>query len=180
MRSRRTTTLTIACLVAFLAALPAAASAGSLLSGYGGPGQGSQVILGSSLIKGGGGSGGPSNGGGSNGGGEPTTAAGAQTAAPATVSAVTSHSTRPHTASGTSRHGVAGGGPGKQVRVAGSVQAHPAFSAAVPARAEPEGPTTVGVSRENLLYVLLALGALIFTGLLTKRMARPVAASRHG
>jgi hypothetical protein len=49
-------------------ALPALATAGSLLSGYGGPGQGSQQLLGSSVIGGGAGSGGGSGGAGSGGG----------------------------------------------------------------------------------------------------------------
>ena len=58
MRSRRMITPTIA-LVALSAAMPVAASASSLLSGYGGPGQGNQAILGSALL-GGGSSGGSS------------------------------------------------------------------------------------------------------------------------
>ena len=54
MRSRRIITSAIACIAALsaAAAMPVAAPAGSLLSGYGGPGQGSQVILGSSLVNG--------------------------------------------------------------------------------------------------------------------------------
>ncbi|HXP28462.1 MAG TPA: hypothetical protein VN804_01790, partial [Solirubrobacteraceae bacterium] len=45
-------------------AAPQAALAGSLLSGYGGPGEGSQALIGASLVKGprGGGGGGSSSG----------------------------------------------------------------------------------------------------------------------
>src|SRR5271163_4080247 len=55
MRSRRTITLTIASLMTLSAAFPVAAWAGPLLSGYGGPGQGSQAIIGGGLVNGGGG-----------------------------------------------------------------------------------------------------------------------------
>src|SRR5438309_8805588 len=46
------------------AAVPATAHAGPLLSGYGGPGQGNQAILGSALVGGSSGGGGTSGGGG--------------------------------------------------------------------------------------------------------------------
>jgi hypothetical protein len=180
MRSRRTITLTLTYLVAALMAFPALASAGSLLSGYGGPGQGSQVILGSSLIKGGGGGNGPRNGGGSSGTRQSSASgAGAQPAAPATgaLAAHTSRPARSHSNPGARGHALATGG---QVRVAGGAQAQASPSQAAAVRAEPEGPTTIGVSRENLLYTLLALGALILTGLVTKRLARSTAASEAG
>ena len=79
MRSRRIITPAIACIAATLAASPAAAPASPLLSGYGGPGQGSQVILGSSLVNGSaeGGGGGSQGGGGSTGAGESSSAAAA-------------------------------------------------------------------------------------------------------
>ncbi len=58
-RRRGAALVTTILAVAVSAALPAGAQAGSLLSGYGGPGQGSQAVLGSTLINGpGGGSGG--------------------------------------------------------------------------------------------------------------------------
>src|ERR1700736_6516079 len=50
------------------AALPTTADAGPLLSGYGGPGQGNQAILGSTLLGGSAGGSGTSGGGGSRGG----------------------------------------------------------------------------------------------------------------
>ena len=68
MRSRRIIASAVICIAGLLAAMPAAASAGSLLSGYGGPGEGSQVILGASLVNGPRGGGGSPGGGGSQGG----------------------------------------------------------------------------------------------------------------
>jgi hypothetical protein len=180
MRSRRTITLTLTCLVAALMALPAAASAGPLLSGYGGPGQGSQVILGSSLIKGGGGGDGPRNGGGSSGTGESSASGSGAQPATAATGALATHAVRParpHSKPRGRGRAVATGG---QVTVVGGAQAQTSSSPAAAVRAEAEGPTTIGVSRENLLYMLLALGALILTGLLTKRLARSTPASGAG
>ena len=173
MRSRRTITLTIAGLMTLSAALPVAASAGPLLSGYGGPGQGSQAIIGGGLVNGGGG--GPPSGGGPSGTGESGTPGNAGTGS-APVSA--------------SR---GGGGPltAKHILKSGSARKHPALSGgsasaggsaslSVAAQHVSEGSGAFGVSAESLLLVFLALGALIFTGLVTRRMARPSAASRHG
>src|SRR4051812_5612016 len=68
MKSQRRPMLIAALLAAgALACAPAGADAGSLLSGYGGPGQGSQALLGSALIGGGGGSSSGGSGGGSGG-----------------------------------------------------------------------------------------------------------------
>jgi hypothetical protein len=182
MRSRRTITLTSACLMtlSLLAALPVAASAGSLLSGYGGPGQGSQAIIGASLVNGGGGTGGPR--GGDSGGGS---GAGAGPASSATSSVPTGTSPG-GTVAVRSRPGkhVGGAGSGKRRNSpVGSVSAGgsegspaPSSSAAArlaAARLAPEGASTLGLSRENLLFVLLALGALILTGFFTRRMAGP-------
>jgi hypothetical protein len=180
MRSRRTTTLTITFLAAVSAALPAAASAGSLLSGYGGPGQGSQVILGSSLIKGGGGGDGRGNGGGSSGTGESSASGAGSQQATAATGALGTHTSRP--AKPRSDHGAGGHAvpTGGRIGVAGATQAQAPSSPAAAVRAEPEGPTTIGVSRENLLYMLLALAALIVTGLLTRRMARSRTVSGAG
>src|SRR5258705_13375486 len=64
MKSRRKITPIIAGLAAATALIPASAQASSVLSGYGGPGQGNQVILGAALLNGPrGGSGGGSGGG---------------------------------------------------------------------------------------------------------------------
>jgi hypothetical protein len=152
-------TPTIACLVALSAVMPAAAQASSLLSGYGGPGQGSQVILGSSLINGG-------SSGGSSGGGQSSTAGargtGKASGAPG---------------SGASKHAVTRGGAGRHPggRVAGAsgngAQVYPTSSSALAREAGASQP--FGLSGRDVVYILLGLVALIFIGVLTRRMARP-------
>ena len=165
--------------------MPAAAPAGSLLSGYGGPGQGSQVILGGSLVNG------PRNGGGSQGGGGSQSGSsqggGSQTAADSagTGESSTVATSGPGTGSagkaparpGATKHartvlghekqvaGSVGGGSGSGVR---AQSASPAATAARPAA---EGSETLGVSGMDLLYILLAVGALLLTGVLTRRIA---------
>src|SRR5271163_3212860 len=167
MRSRRTITLTIASLMTLSAALPVAAWAGPLLSGYGGPGQGSQAIIGGGLVNGGGG--GPS------GTGESATPGNAGSAS-APVSA-----SRGGGAPATVKHVAKNGSARKRPALAGgSAAAGGSASFSVAARHVSEGSGAFGVSAESLLLVFLALGALIFTGLVTRRMARPSAASRHG
>ena len=52
MRSHRTTIFIGAFCATLAVAAPAPALASSLLSGYGGPGQGNQAILGSALVNG--------------------------------------------------------------------------------------------------------------------------------
>src|ERR1700690_4279436 len=62
MRGHRRTITAIVALLSMLALVPAAALAGPLLSGYGGPGQGNQAILGAGLGGGRGGDGGGGHG----------------------------------------------------------------------------------------------------------------------
>jgi hypothetical protein len=56
---------------------------------------------------------------------------------------------------------------------------YPVSRAAV-ARSAGDGSGTLGVSGVDFLYILLALGALILTGLITKRIARTSAAGGAG
>jgi hypothetical protein len=178
MTSRRTITLTTACLLtlSLSAALPAAAPAGSLLSGYGGPGQGSQEIIGAGLVNGGsrgGGSGGGSSGSGSEG------AVRSATAAPAGV------------ATGTSQAAAAlvRGRPGKPAArathraqrikgqvgsvAAGGTKPYSALSPAAAVQAVPGGSSGLGLSNASLFYIALALLALILTGLFMRLLVRP-------
>ena len=151
MTSHRRIFLTVAIGAAVPVSMPALAVANSLLSGYGGPGQGSQAILGSALL--GGGTGGGGAGGGSTGGGlgvspgppnlsEPSGGAGSSASATTDVG---NAPTRKATG-GASSSGHTG---------AGAVQSE-----------------TLGLSGDDLLYVLLALAAVAFTGVLTRRLAR--------
>jgi hypothetical protein len=175
MRCLRTITLTIASLMTLSAALPGAASAGPLLSGYGGPGEGSQAILGGGLVNGGGG--GPPSG-----GGRPSIAASSGEPATARTGSVPINTSRGASGSGIGKRVVKGGrGAGKRPAVqGGSVSAGASAPLGVAARHVSEGSGTLGLSGEAILLLFLALGALIFTGLMTRRLARPDAASRHG
>jgi hypothetical protein len=169
MSSRRIITSIIACLVAVSAALPAAASAGSLLSGYGGPGAGNQAILGSSLLNGGGGppAGGPGGGGLSTPASGGSSTAGGLSLGTGAGRGGNSRGARSHS----SRPGVA------VAPVAGTSEA---YLARVAASREVGGSDTLGLSGQVLILMLLVLGALIFVGVLTRRMTRAAAAGRHG
>jgi hypothetical protein len=159
-RHRGTITSLIATLVA-ISALPATAEAGSLLSGYGGPGQGNQAILGSSLI------GGPSGGGGAGGGGS----GGATLAAPAaagTAGAVQapSGSIAAGHAPATKR---ASGHAGSAAPESAAPLHRPATGSALVASADSR---TLGISGTDLLYILLGLGGLLVAGALTRHVGR--------
>jgi hypothetical protein len=177
MRSRRTITATTACLLtlSLSAVLPVAAMAGSLLSGYGGPGQGSQAIIGAGLVNGGGRGG--SRGGGSGGGS--SSAAGASSAGSAAVatSAAGTGTTPGAAASQRPKPGKHGAKAKAAAPVkgqtgsvsAGGSKASAAFATSAAVHGAPGGGT-LGLSGANVLYMILALGVLIFTGLLTRRL----------
>ena len=179
MRSRRVITPAIVCIAALSAAMPAAAPASSLLSGYGGPGQGSQAIIGSSLVNGPpNGGGGPPSGGGSAGTGESTTAAqgnlrtGAGSPGTASIgSSAHGHRAAPGRAGRRATGGVLGASS------AGS-RSYPASARDAALRTAAEGSDTLGVSGRDLLYILAALCALLLTGVLTKRIARTSTSAR--
>jgi hypothetical protein len=149
-----------------------AAQAGSLLSGYGGPGQGNQAILGSTLL--GGRSGGGGSGGSAGGGGETGSANGS--------GALTSQGSGSVAATG------AGGVPGGHARATAhhnaartpaSARNRPAAAAPAAATLTPaaasvkEGSQPLGLSSHDLLYALLVLVLLAATAVLTLRLARP-------
>jgi hypothetical protein len=173
MRRRRTIKFTTASLLTLClsAALPVAATAGSLLSGYGGPGQGSQEIIGAGLVHGGshgGGSGGGGSGGGSSSAVGPVAAATSNTGT-GTTSGATSPRPRP------GKHAAKANRTTRVRSEAGSVsaggsKAHPALSPSAAVNAAPAGGGTLGLSGANLLYMALVLGALILTALLTRRL----------
>ena len=131
------------------AAAPAAAPANTLLSGYGGPGLGNQAILGSALL----------NGSGSAGGGSGP--ASGQGIGAANVPTAAGHGTT----QGRVRPGAPRGSAGAKVSGVAS-SAYPAFEGggAAPSSA------TLGLSGQDILFILLALLALAFTGVLTRRL----------
>jgi len=166
---RHSKTISIGILTAVCCVLtPAAASAGSLLSGYGGPGQGNQAILGSVLL------GGPSSGGqgGSAGAGGGGSVAGGLGNSPAgSTGAARRRSAAPPESR---KHRKAGVG----TPAAAGSQAQPGLLTRPAADAGTVPAQTLGLSADDLVYIILVLGALALTGALTRQLARPREAAK--
>jgi hypothetical protein len=186
MRISRLTTATAALPATFLALVlaaalaPAYASAGSLLSGYGGPGQGNQEILGSALLNGpagkggsGGGGSGPGTGAAAGGG---TALTGAAAGAGSVEAALAAPAGETHGSTAARPGGTAAGGRHADRRAPhASIPAARTYNgASSPARthAGGGGSQTLGLSGADLLYILIALGVLAVTGGLTRRLVR--------
>jgi hypothetical protein len=174
MTSQRTISLTLTLLAVLLSTAPSSAFANPLLSGYGGPGDGNQAILGSTLVGGPGGGGGSAGGAaGGSPGASPSGAVGsgarpAQSDATPTVSSGRGSGTR----AGGRAAGTGSGARGASGKASGG-GARAYLSSAEDARQAAAGETqTLGISGEDVAYIFLALGALAFTGVLTRRLAR--------
>jgi hypothetical protein len=179
MTNHRTILMTLISLTVMSCATPSSVLAGPLLSGYGGPGEGNQEILGSALLGGGGASGGSSGLTGSSGSTGSSPGAAAETAG---GQSGRSQSNGP--ATGSSGHGsTSGGRPKGAVRgrgadsrdnttesSGGDIRAYPVSSS----RSIPGASDTLGLSGADLAYIFLTLCALAFTGVLTKRLAQAV------
>jgi hypothetical protein len=174
MRSHRTIALISALLAALSAAAPASAPASSLLSGYGGPGSGSQAILGATLLnrsRGGGGSGpGPGSSTGSSRYSEQSFDVESSSTGAVNGKAKTgSGSTAPDRAKARGDGGRAERGAGASGKAekasAGTAQTYPASSAGA-------GSEALGLSGTDFLYVLLVLAGLAATGVLTRWLVR--------
>jgi hypothetical protein len=171
LRQRLTTTFALLALGSCCAFVPAASASSTLLSGYGGPGEGNQAILGATVI---GGAGGSKGGGGSNGGGS----AGTGSAAPQTVSIEASQApVQTPKASGATGSGGRSG--------AAKPQAHPrrqkatgattAAGATAPAKAVVAGAVSapaLGLSGSDIAYVVLAFLVLTLTAFVTVLLTR--------
>jgi hypothetical protein len=176
VRTQRTITATVVCLASLSAAMPTAAAASPLLSGYGGPGQGNQAILGSSLLNVPGNGGGPGTGAvaGANGGASPTAAGesapagasrGASESAPAGLRARAVRASessagllaRAHALARAARGNRPGGGLG--------------VASGSPTRVRPAsvGSEPLGLRGEYILFILLVLAALVLIAFLTRR-----------
>jgi hypothetical protein len=158
------------------AAVPGTAPANSLLSGYGGPGEGNQAILGSALL------GAPKGGGGSGGAGvsqaSGSQASGAQSGE--TSAAQSTHgSSGARKASGRRRKEGARAtktpARGTASQAAGGTRViYPAASR----EATTGGSRALGLSGADFVYIILALGVLAVTGFLTVRLTRTKATTR--
>jgi hypothetical protein len=151
----RLRTITIATsIVAAVAAAPSTAAASPLLSGYGGPGQGNQAILGSALLNG--------PGGGSSGGSSGSTGSGEETS-----------SSTPATGSGGGTRTPSGGRRARR-----RPEHAPAGAPAAPSPARPlssaasVGSQPLGLSGTDVFYVVLGCGALIMTASITRMLVR--------
>jgi hypothetical protein len=165
MTSHRTISLTMTLLAVLMAAAPSSAWANSLLSGYGGPGEGNQTILGSALLGGGGGSSSSTSG---------STGSSSSGAAGAGGNGIT-----PNGSSGAARgraKGPAGGRSGSRggsgEASGGAARAYTVVSPSSVSQPALGASETLGLSGEDLGYVLLAFGVLAFTGVVTRRLAR--------
>jgi hypothetical protein len=156
--------LILSALAGVSALMPGAASASSLLSGYGGPGQGNQAILGATLLNG------RSNGGGTAGGGGSSATGGGELRA---ASGPVGEARPQRSAAG---HGTTSAKHGTKV-TAGRAGASREVSPASPispglARAVSGDSGTLGLSGQDVLYIILALGVLALTGALTVQLMR--------
>jgi hypothetical protein len=171
MKSRRKIISIIAGLAAAIALLPASAQASSVLSGYGGPGQGNQVILGAALLNGPrGGAGGGSGGGSSSSSTSPNL--------DASTTRTNSTQSSSHAPSG-ARHPDGTGAKGRtdvksSNRSVGGVGSYTLAQRTEAAR------SGFGLSGADVLYAVLALAGLVLAGVLTRRLARTEPANRHG
>jgi hypothetical protein len=178
MTRRRTIIFIVGLLAVLAGACSDAALGSSLLSGYGGPGQGSQALLGSAMLNGGGGGGG--------GGGEGGSAGAATSPAsstPLTVAASSAGAARTssggHRARSQGRTGPAptrsrahGAQPTAQTRISD------VYAAAERGRSAPS-TGLLGLSATDLLLIVLVLCILGFTGVLTRRLTRASPAGTH-
>ncbi len=180
--NRRTIVMLTLIALAISAVLPALASAGSLLSGYGGPGEGNQAILGSALINGRSGKGGS---GGGSGGAAGTGRSGSYGSliASAREGQIASSSDGSGGSTGTSGpRSSKSGGKQRQVQAgaekASSSASQPYKQTNRPStRASGGSSQPLGLSGADLLYILLALVVLALTGVLTRGLVR---ANVHG
>jgi hypothetical protein len=160
MKSRRMIRQIIALLAALAAAAPASAPANPLLSGYGGPGQGSQAILGATLLNG------PSSGGGSTGTTGSSTGAGA-TGIP------DGHAGGHSSSTNAARHVSTAGGTRANSAATEAYGAAPRqYSGGAVSSAALRGSGSLGLSNTDVVYIILALGALGFTGVLIRRLTQ--------
>ena len=164
MKIQRPLTAAVA-LLADLSIVAAPAHAGPLLSGYGGPGQGSQAILGATLLN------------------APRTPAGpgGPAVTPATGGGAATQATTPARDRSSATRERAGA-RGQRTSASGAYRRiGPEPSPAYPATAlERDAAGALGISGMDKLYILLALGALVATWALTTRLTNVRGESTSG
>ncbi|MFI4991351.1 MAG: hypothetical protein ACHQHO_10630 [Solirubrobacterales bacterium] len=185
MTRHRTIILIVGWLVAFGTASSDAALASSLLSGYGGPGQGNQAILGSALLNRPGGGSGSSGSGSGDSSSLASSPGGSTTSSEAAASSGTGSTTRSaagHEASGAQASGAHGGSQAHRsaTRPASPPGIADVYAAAERNRSAPSTPA-LGLSGVDLLLIVLVLGMLALIGVLSRRLTRaPAPVSSRG
>jgi hypothetical protein len=158
-----------ATLAAGLALAPSLASANPLLSGYGGPGQGSQAILGSALLNG------PRGGGGAAGSGTSGSLSSSNPTQAVQATASQPGSKPPRRArAGKPARGSLPGAP-----TGGGASSKGASAAYRLSRSTDAAAPVLGLTSGDLVGAILVATMLILVGVLTKRLARrPAPAER--
>jgi len=177
MTSHRTILMTLISLTAMSFAIPSSVLAGPLLSGYGGPGEGNQAILGSALLGGGGSSGGSSGSTGSSPGVAAETAGGQSGRSQSNGSATGAselNSMAGRRSKGSARGRTASSRDNTAESSGGAARAYAVSSS----RSIPGASDTLGLSGADLAYIFLTLCALILTGVLTRRFAQAAGPQR--
>ncbi len=148
---------------------PASASGNPLLSGYGRPGEASQVILGAALLNGprGGGAGG----GGAGGGSGRTTPPSSNGAPDGGQGSNASSGACCGPQSGSAAKARRSTGNGGETAVSGQVNDD--------ATREPLASSSAGLAASDVVLICLALAALALTAALTRRLARTNASGPH-
>jgi hypothetical protein len=168
-RHQRRTTSILVFAALLVAAMPGTAAANSLLSGYGGPGEGNQAILGSALLGAPKGAGGSGAGGGSSSLSQSSSAQSGEAAAPQGTQG-SSGGTK-----GSAKRRVKGARATKTPARGAASQAAQSVSVIYPAASREVttgGSRALGLSGTDFVYIILALGVLALTGFLTVRLTR--------
>ena len=170
MKPQRRIITSVGVVVVAAACLPAGAQANPLLSGYGGPGQGNQAILGATMLNGRGG-----------GGGSGTLAAASSSGS---VSGESASGTIAAPA-GAQSHKSSGGGSARGH--AGAQRQSPrrpldpeSAYRALERSANVSGDGALGMSGSEITLIAVVLAVLAMIGTVTWRVARPRPAKGHG
>jgi hypothetical protein len=172
MTRHRTITPLVGLCLAVSLATSGAALANPILSGYGGPGQGNQAILGSALLNGPAGGGGGPGGGGSAG----SLSSGENGLASTATGAGSARAGHGGASKQSSAHGRSGT---RASSTQGTAQARldPSRAYLAAERGHTVGQSgAFGLGGQDLLYIILALGALTLAAVFTRRLNQPTAA----
>jgi hypothetical protein len=170
MKAQRRIITSVGVVVVAAACLPAGVQANPLLSGYGGPGQGNQAILGATLLKGGGG-----------GGGSGTLATASSDGSVSDESASGSVAAP----AGAQSPKPSGGGPARGHAIAQrQASRHPvdpeSAYRALERSANVSSDHALGLSGSEIALIAVVLAVLAMIGTVTWRVARPRPAKGHG